>query len=606
MAKEIILGIDLGTTNSVVSIIENKKPVVLENPNGKRTTPSVVAFKNGEEIVGDTAKRQLEVNPDAIASIKRLMGSGKKVKLNNKSYTPEEISAKILSYIKQYAEKKIGHEVKKAVITVPAYFDNAQREATQNAGKIAGLDVVRIINEPTAAAIAFGLDKQDEKEKNILVYDLGGGTFDVSILSLADGTFQVLATSGDNHLGGDDWDNAIVQWLIATIKKEYDFDVTQDKMALTRLKEEAEKTKIALSNQMVTTVSLPFLGMGANGPINVELELKRSDFNKMTADLVARTEKPVKDALKEAKLKESQIDEILLVGGSTRIPAIQESVKKLLKKSPNQSINPDEVVALGAAIQGGVLAGDIQDVVLLDVTPLTLGIETLGGVSTPIVARNTTIPVTKSQIFSTAQDNQSAVSVRVVQGERSLAKDNKELGIFNLEGIEPAPKGIPQIEVSFSIDVNGVISVTAKDKKTNKEQSITISNSSTLTPEQVEKMVQEAKQYEEEDRKRKDEIETIIKAESLVHQIESGIAEAEKNNQHSTDAKEKSESWIKDLKEGIDKKDYERLKSKIAEIESEIHKVVEQFKNSAPSGENPSKDSNESNQGEVFDANIKE
>ncbi|MXR08723.1 molecular chaperone DnaK [Mycoplasma hyorhinis] len=564
MAKEIILGIDLGTTNSVVSIIENGKPVVLENPNGKNTTPSVVAFKNGEEIVGDAAKRQLETNPDAIASIKRLMGTDKTVKANGKDYKPEEISAKILSYLKQYAEKKIGNKVSKAVITVPAYFNNAQREATKNAGKIAGLEVERIINEPTAAALAFGLEKT-EKEMKVLVYDLGGGTFDVSVLELSGGTFEVLSTSGDNKLGGDDWDHVIVDWLVDKIKKEYEFDPSKDKMALSRLKEEAEKTKISLSNQSVATISLPFLGIGPKGPINVELELKRSEFEKMTAHLVDKTRKPIIDALKEAKLEAKDLDEVLLVGGSTRIPAVQTMIEHTLGKKPNRSINPDEVVAIGAAIQGGVLAGEINDVLLLDVTPLTLGIETLGGIATPLIPRNTTIPVTKSQIFSTAENNQTEVTISVVQGERQLAADNKLLGRFNLSGIEQAPRGVPQIEVSFSIDVNGITTVSAKDKKTNKEQTITIKNTTTLSEEEIERMVKEAEENREADAKKKEKIEVTVRAEALINQLEKSL----EDQGDKVDAKQKEtlEKQIQELKDLVKEEKIEELKTKLDQIE---------------------------------------
>lgn len=564
MAKEIILGIDLGTTNSVVSIIENGKPVVLENPNGKNTTPSVVAFKNGEEIVGDAAKRQLETNPDAIASIKRLMGTDKTVKANGKDYKPEEISAKILSYLKQYAEKKIGNKVSKAVITVPAYFNNAQREATKNAGKIAGLEVERIINEPTAAALAFGLEKT-EKEMKVLVYDLGGGTFDVSVLELSGGTFEVLSTSGDNKLGGDDWDHVIVDWLVDKIKKEYEFDPSKDKMALSRLKEEAEKTKISLSNQSVATISLPFLGIGPKGPINVELELKRSEFEKMTAHLVDKTRKPIMDALKEAKLEAKDLDEVLLVGGSTRIPAVQTMIEHTLGKKPNRSINPDEVVAIGAAIQGGVLAGEINDVLLLDVTPLTLGIETLGGIATPLIPRNTTIPVTKSQIFSTAENNQTEVTISVVQGERQLAADNKLLGRFNLSGIEQAPRGVPEIEVSFSIDVNGITTVSAKDKKTNKEQTITIKNTTTLSEEEIERMVKEAEENREADAKKKEKIEVTVRAEALINQLEKSL----EDQGDKVDAKQKEtlEKQIQELKDLVKEEKIEELKTKLDQIE---------------------------------------
>ncbi|WP_341493583.1 molecular chaperone DnaK [Mesomycoplasma ovipneumoniae] len=598
MAKEIILGIDLGTTNSVVSIIENQKPIVLENPNGKRTTPSVVAFKNGEEIVGDAAKRQLETNPEAIASIKRLMGSGKTVRANDRDYKPEEISAKILAYLKEYAEKKIGHKVSKAVITVPAYFDNAQREATKNAGKIAGLEVARIINEPTAAALAFGLDKT-EKEMKVLVYDLGGGTFDVSVLELSNGTFEVLSTSGDNHLGGDDWDNQIVDWMIKRIKEEYDFDAKSDKMALTRLKEEAEKTKINLSNQSVSTISLPFLGLGKNGPINVELELKRSDFEKMTAHLIDRTRKPIVDALKQAKIEASELDEVLLVGGSTRMPAVQTMIEHTLNKKPNRSINPDEVVAIGAAIQGGVLAGDISDVLLLDVTPLTLGIETLGGVSTPLIPRNTTIPVTKSQIFSTAEDNQTEVTISVVQGERQLAADNKMLGRFNLSGIEPAPRGLPQIEVSFSIDVNGITTVSAKDKKTGKEQTITIKNTSTLSEEEINRMIQEAEENREADAIKKDKIETTVRAEGLINQLEKSITD--QGEKIDPKQKELLEKQIQELKDLVKEEKIDELKTKLDQIEQAAQAFAQASAQQANSAsETDSQDSN------TIDAEIKQ
>ena len=563
MAKEKILGIDLGTTNSVVAIVEDKETKVLENPSGKRTTPSVVAFKNDEIIVGEIAKRQLETNPNTIASIKRLMGTNQTVKANDKDYKPEEISAMILSYLKEYAEKKLGHKVTKAIITVPAYFNNDQREATKIAGKIAGLDVLRINNEPTAAALSFGIDKKD-KEQKILVYDLGGGTFDVSILELHDGTFEVLSTSGDNHLGGDDWDHVIVDWIKENIQKEHNYDISKDKMAMFRLKEAAEKAKIDLSGSESAHITLAFLAMTENGPINVELELKRSEFEKMTAHLVDRTRKPIEDALKEAKLKIEDLDEVLLVGGSTRIPAVQRMVQQTLNKVPNRSINPDEVVAIGAAIQGGVLAGDISDVLLLDVTPLTLGIETEGGIVAPLIKRNTTIPVTKSQVFSTAADNQTEVSIVVVQGERQFARDNKVLGQFNLSGIDPAPRGIPQIEVSFSIDVNGITTVTAKDKKNNKEQTITIKNSSKLSEEEVEKMIKDAEAHKEEDKKRKEEKTTIIRAESLINQMEKSLVDAKDIDEKT---KEQTEKEIASLKEMIEKNQIDELKNKLDQIE---------------------------------------
>ncbi|PAK21749.1 molecular chaperone DnaK [Mycoplasmopsis agassizii] len=573
MAKEIILGIDLGTTNSVVSIIENKEFKVLENLNGKRTTPSVVAFKNGEIIVGEVAKRQLETNPEAISSIKRLMGSSKTVKANGKDYKPEEISALILGYLKEYAEKKIGHKVKKAVITVPAYFDNAQREATKIAGQIAGLEVARIINEPTAAALAFGIDKTD-KEQKVLVYDLGGGTFDVSILDLENGTFEVLSTAGDNHLGGDDWDLVVVDWLIKRIKEEYQFDVNNDKMVLARLKEAAEKTKIDLSSQNVAQINLPFLAIGPNGPINVDLELKRSEFEKMTQHLVDRTRKPIEDALTEAKLKPSDLDEVLLVGGSTRIPAVQTMVEHVLGKKPNRSINPDEVVAIGAAIQGGVLAGEIDDVLLLDVTPLTLGIETMGGVATPLIPRNTTIPVTKSQIFSTAADNQTEVTINIVQGERSMASDNKSLGQFNLSGIEPAPRGLPQIEVSFSIDVNGITTVKAKDKKTNKETEIVITNSTKLSEEEIQRMVKEAEENREADKKRKEQVDITVRSESLIDQLEKSIKEQGENVDPKL--KEETEKQVQEIRDLLKEEKYEELKTKLEQIEKAAHEFAQQ------------------------------
>ncbi|MHA3845647.1 molecular chaperone DnaK [Mycoplasma sp. VS276A1] len=574
MAKEIVLGIDLGTTNSVVTVMENKQPVVLENPNGKRTTPSVVAFKGDEIIVGDAAKRQVETNPNTVVSIKRLMGTDKTVHVNNKEYKPEEISAMILSYMKDYAEAKLGKKVTKAVITVPAYFDNAQREATKIAGKIAGLDVLRIINEPTAAALAFGLEKTNKSMK-VLVYDLGGGTFDVSVLELENGTFEVLSTSGDNHLGGDDWDHEIVEWLIKKIKDQHSYDVRNDKMAMARLKEAAEKAKIDLSNQSTATINLPFLAVTAAGPLNVELELKRSEFEAMSSHLLDRTRKPIEDALREAGITAKDLDEVLLVGGSTRMPAVQEMVRLTLGKEPNRSINPDEVVSIGAAIQGAVLAGDINDILLLDVTPLTLGIETLGGISTPLIPRNTTIPVTKSQVFSTAADNQTEVTIRVVQGEREMANDNKLLGQFNLTGIEAAPRGIPQIEVSFSIDVNGITTVTAKDVKTNKEQSITIQNSSKLSEEEIEKMIKEAELNKEADRKRKEEAETIVRAESLIDQINK--ANAEQGDKMDPKAKEESDKLVKELEDLIAKKDIEALKTKLDQVEE----VIKNFANAA-------------------------
>ena len=577
MAKEFILGIDLGTTNSVVSVIENGTPKILENPNGKRTTPSVVAFKNGETIIGESAKRQLESNKDSVASIKRLMGTSQTVHLNNKDYKPEEISAMILSYMKDYADKKLGQPVKKAVITVPAYFDNAQREATKNAGIIAGLDVVRIINEPTAAALAFGLNKDKNENQKILVFDLGGGTFDVSLLEMESGTFEVLATSGDNHLGGDDWDHEIVKWMVEQIKSKYNFDPTTDKMAMARLKEEAERAKITLSEQLIANISLPFLAMNENGPVNVELEITRATFESMTEHLLQRTRKPLLDVLSEAKLTWNDINEVLLVGGSTRMPAVQKLVAEVTNKKPNNSINPDEVVSVGAAIQGAILAGEIQDVLLLDVTPLTLGIVVEGDVVAPLIPRNTTIPVTKSQIFSTAVDNQTAVTIVITQGERQLARDNKILGQFNLEGIEPAPRGIPQIEVSFSIDVNGITKVTAKDKKTNKEQTITIQNTSSLSKEEVEKMVKDAEANREADQKKRHEIEVIVKAEQLSNDLEKTLKSEQAKNLGEPQ-KQELQKEIDEIKELINKKDIEQLEKKITEFEQKMAQAAEFLK----------------------------
>ncbi|MGC7155712.1 molecular chaperone DnaK [Metamycoplasma hominis] len=577
MAKEFILGIDLGTTNSVVSVIENGTPKILENPNGKRTTPSVVAFKNGETIIGESAKRQLESNKDSVASIKRLMGTSQTVHLNNKDYKPEEISAMILSYMKDYADKKLGQPVKKAVITVPAYFDNAQREATKNAGIIAGLDVVRIINEPTAAALAFGLNKDKNENQKILVFDLGGGTFDVSLLEMESGTFEVLATAGDNHLGGDDWDHEIVKWMVEQIKSKYNFDPTTDKMAMARLKEEAERAKITLSEQLIANISLPFLAMNENGPVNVELEITRATFESMTEHLLQRTRKPLLDVLTEAKLTWNDINEVLLVGGSTRMPAVQKLVAEVTNKKPNNSINPDEVVSVGAAIQGAILAGEIQDVLLLDVTPLTLGIVVEGDVVAPLIPRNTTIPVTKSQIFSTAVDNQTAVTIVITQGERQLARDNKILGQFNLEGIEPAPRGIPQIEVSFSIDVNGITKVTAKDKKTNKEQTITIQNTSSLSKEEVEKMVKDAEANREADQKKRHEIEVIVKAEQLSNDLEKTLKSEQAKNLGEPQ-KQELQKEIDEIKELINKKDIEQLEKKITEFEQKMAQAAEFLK----------------------------
>ncbi len=564
MAKEVILGIDLGTTNSCVSILDGDKPRVLETPEGKRTVPSVVSFKNNEFIVGEAAKRQMITNINTVASIKRKIGTNEKVKLGDKMFTPEEISAKILSYIKDYAEQKIGHKVNKAVITVPAYFNDAQRTATKNAGKIAGLQVERIINEPTAAALAYGADKTD-KEQKILVYDLGGGTFDVSILDMADGSFEGLATS-DNHLGGDDWDQKIIDWLLAEIKSENGVDLSKDKMAMQRLKEAAEKAKIDLSGQKETQILLPYISMTSEGPLNVEKTLSRAKFESLTKDLLDRTIAPVEDAIKESKLSKDKIDQILLVGGSSRMPAVEALVKKLTGKTPNKTINPDEVVAMGAAIQGGVLTGDVDNILLLDVTPLTLSIETMGGVATPLIKRNTTIPVSKSQIFSTAADNQPAVDVHVVQGERPMAKDNKSLGMFSLSGIEPAPRGVPQIEITFNIDANGIMSVTAKDLKTNKENTITIKGSTNLSEDEINRMVKEAEDNKEADNKTKEKADTKYRAESLISMMENGMKDP-KAASMPEEQKQQAQKQIDELKQLLKEEKWDELKSKLDAFE---------------------------------------
>lgn len=568
-----IIGIDLGTTNSCVSVMEGGEAKVIANPEGNRTTPSVVAFKNGERIVGDAAKRQLITNKDTVYSIKRLMGTNQKVTLEGKEYTPQEVSAMILTYLKSYAEAYLGEKVEKAVITVPAYFNDAQRQATKDAGKIAGLDVVRIINEPTASALAFGSDKESSKEQKILVYDLGGGTFDVSILDIADGTFEVLSTNGDTHLGGDDFDEAIINWLADNFKRENNIDLRQDKMALQRLKEAAEKAKKDLSGMVQTQISLPFISAGPAGPLHLEATLTRAQFNEMTKGLVERTLIPVRQALKDAGLTANDIHQVLLVGGSTRIPAVQEAVKNELGKEPNKSVNPDECVSLGAAIQGGVIAGDVKDVLLLDVTPLSLGIETMGGVMTVLIPRNTTIPTSKSQIFSTAADNQPAVDIHVLQGERPMAQDNKTLGNFQLDGIAPARRGVPQIEVTFDIDVNGIVHVTAVDKATSKKQSITITNSSGLSEEEIDRMVKEAEAHKAEDDKRKEEIETKNRAEAFIHQIDETL---QNENANVTEEQKAEVKKLRDeLQEAIDKNDTESLKTKLDALEKAANDMAQ-------------------------------
>ena len=608
-----IIGIDLGTTNSCVAVLEGGTPTVIANPEGGRTTPSVVAInKKGERIVGDAAKRQAITNPNTVSSIKRLMGTDKKVELDGKKYTPEEVSAMILSYMKDYAEKYLGEKVDKAVITVPAYFNDAQRQATKNAGKIAGLDVQRIINEPTAAALAYGLDKQ-ENTHTILVYDLGGGTFDVSVMELGDGVFEVKSTAGNNKLGGDDFDQRIIDYLVDEFKRENGVDLTKDKMAMQRLKEVAEKAKKDLSGVTSTQISAPFISQGEDGPLHLDVTLSRAKFEDLIRDLVDSTLEPVRQALKDAKIKKEDIDKVLLVGGSTRIPMVQELIKKEIGKEPSREVNPDEVVAMGAAIQGGVLTGEVNDIVLLDVTPLSLGLETLGGVMTVLIPRNTTIPTSKKQVFSTAADNQPAVDIHVLQGERSMAIDNKTLGRFQLSGIPAAPRGVPQIEVTFDIDANGIVNVKAKDLGTNKEQAITITSNTNLSDEEIEKMRKEAEEHAEEDKKKKEEADLRNEAEQMVFQTEKSIKDL--GDKIDSKEKEEAEGLIKDLKEALEKDNIEDIKTKKEKLSEKAMALAtkvyeniqkEQQTQASSSNEEASESSKDSKDGDVKDAEYEE